>query len=127
MHNFDEIRQEVLDGRLWKQIASTLPLSKADYPRNIAGNHGADVGAVRLRDKTFENDLQSNAIDAGFKLSRYVRPCLRDSATLPKERRAFEVLLVSAPDRLGRNATLVSSLVRELEQTGIKTLFVANR
>ena len=60
---------------------------------------------------------------SGLGLDRPGLGRIRDLA----ERRAFDVLLVYAPDRLGRNATLVSSLVKALEQRGVKTIFAALR
>ena len=92
--------------------AETVIMSQMEILRRYAADSGMKV-VEEITDVGY----------SGLGLDRPGLGRIRDLA----ERRAFDVLLVSAPDRLGRNATLVSSLVRELEQTGVKTLFVVNR
>jgi hypothetical protein len=64
--------------------------------------------------------------DAGYSGLRRDRPGLNRMCDMAG-RRGFDVLLIRDPERLARNSVLQVSLLEELEQFGVRTIFLEGR
>jgi hypothetical protein len=65
--------------------------------------------------------------DAGYSGLRRDRPGLNRMCDMAAGRRGFDVLLIRDPERLARNSVLQVSLLEELEQFGVRTIFLEGR